>query len=63
MTEDTATHPHADHVEPPAGAPFTATATAGVLETVLDDVAVLVDECVLCVDDDGVSVDAMDPAT
>lgn len=63
MPEDTATRPATNLAQPPTDAPFTATASAGVLETVLDDVAVLVDECVLRVDSDGLSVDAMDPAT
>ncbi|MXR20525.1 DNA polymerase sliding clamp [Halobacterium bonnevillei] len=63
MTQDTATRPATNHVEAPADAAFTAIASAPILETILDDVAVLVDECVLRVDTDGVSVDAMDPAT
>lgn len=63
MTQDTATRDATSHPEPPTDPAFTATATADVLETILDDVAVLVDECVLHVDERGVSVDAMDPAT
>jgi proliferating cell nuclear antigen len=63
MTQDTATRPVSNHVEAPTDAPFTATAAADVLETALDDVAVLVDECVLEVDREGLSVEAMDPAT
>lgn len=63
MSQDTATRHATNHAEPPTDAPFTATAAASVLETALDDVAVLVDECVLRVDDDGLTVDAMDPAT
>lgn len=63
MTQDSAARPATNHAEPPTDAPFTATADAALLETVLDDVAVLVDECVLRVDGDGVAVDAVDPAT
>jgi proliferating cell nuclear antigen len=63
MSQDTATRHATNHAEPPTDPPFTATGAASVLETALDDVAVLVDECVLHVDDDGITVDAMDPAT
>lgn len=48
---------------PPEDSPFAAVVPAATLETALDAVAVLVEECVVHVDEDGLSVEAMDPAT
>lgn len=51
------------HASPPEDSPFTAVVPADRLQTALDAVAVLVEECVVHVDEDGLSVEAMDPAT
>ncbi|MFC3477605.1 DNA polymerase sliding clamp [Halobacterium litoreum] len=60
MTETT--HPATD-AQSPTDPAFDAIADSDTLATALDALAVLVDECVVRVEPDGLAVDAMDPAT
>ena len=63
MTQNTTTQRATNHAQPPSDPAFSAIAPAGTLQTVLDALSVLVDECVLRADADGLSAAAMDPAT
>jgi len=63
MTRQTTTDDTTQHAAPPRDPALSAVAGADTLATVLDAVGAIVDECVLAVDDAGVSVEAMDPAT
>jgi proliferating cell nuclear antigen len=63
MTQDSATRAPTTDSQSPTDPAFAAVVSADTLGTVLDSLSVLVDECVLRVEDDGIAVDAMDPAT
>lgn len=63
MTQDTTTQRAANHAQPPSDPAFSAVAPAGTLQTAFDALSVLVDECVFRADSEGLSADAMDPAT
>ena len=63
MTQNTTTQRATNHAQPPADPAFSAVASAGTLQTALDALSALVDECVLRADADGLSAAAMDPAT
>lgn len=63
MTRQTTTDDTTQRAAPPRDPAVSAVADPDTLTTVLDAVGALVDECVLAVDDTGVSVEAMDPAT
>jgi len=63
MTQQTTTDDTTQRTAPPRDPAFSAVADSDTLATVLDAVGAIVDECVLAVDEDGVAVEAMDPAT
>jgi proliferating cell nuclear antigen len=63
MTQQTTTDDTTQRTAPPRDPALSAVADPDTLTTVLDAVGAIVDECVLVVDDAGVSVEAMDPAT
>jgi|AntRauMinimDraft_4_1070384.scaffolds.fasta_scaffold00529_4 proliferating cell nuclear antigen len=63
MTQQTTTDDTTQRAQPPRDPAFSAVADPDTLTTVLDALGAIVDECVLAVDDAGVSVEAMDPAT
>lgn len=62
MTDDTTTPDATHHPQATADVPLAGVCPASTLRTALDAVAVLVDECVVGVDDGGFSVTAVDPA-
>jgi hypothetical protein len=57
MTRQTTTEDTTQHAAPPRDSALSAVADADTLATVLDAVGAIVDECVLAVDDAGVSVE------
>lgn len=63
MTQNTATRDSTTDPQSPTDPAFSAIVSADTLGTTLDALSVLVDECVVRVGDDGIAVDAMDPAT
>jgi len=63
MTQQTTTDDTTLRTAPPRDPAFSAVAAPNTLTTALDAVGAIVDECVLAVDETGVSVEAMDPAT
>ncbi|WP_232686579.1 DNA polymerase sliding clamp [Halobacterium zhouii] len=63
MPQNITTQRAANHPQSPSDPTFSAIAPAGTLQTALDALDALVDECVLRADEDGLSATAMDPAT
>ncbi|SEW19973.1 DNA polymerase sliding clamp [Halobacterium jilantaiense] len=63
MTQQTTTDDTTRRVQPPRDPAVSVVADPDVLTTALDALGAIVDECVLAVGEDGVSVEAMDPAT
>ncbi|WP_232703091.1 DNA polymerase sliding clamp [Halobacterium wangiae] len=63
MTQNTATRASSTDSQTPTDPAFSAVVSADTLGTTLDALSVLVDECVVRTEDDGIAVDAMDPAT